>query len=146
MKDDLRAGPEDYKQLAERCAEIASECSAPTVAEALRALAVDYLRRAAKLRRREPIKSRPVAVQQVGAIDLRVSRSIKAPSAFTQRFSEAFDSGRARRAEWRMTDWHVHVAHLLRQQGAICASRACPRFPSARSKIRLRGSRSSCGR
>jgi hypothetical protein len=31
---DVRAGPEDYKQLAERCAEIASECSAPTVAEA----------------------------------------------------------------------------------------------------------------
>src|SRR5262245_26019841 len=45
-----RAGPEDYKQLAKRCAEIASECSAPTVAEALRALALDYLTRAAKLR------------------------------------------------------------------------------------------------
>jgi len=44
---------EDYKQLAERCAELASECSAPTVAAALRALAFDYLRRAAKLRRRE---------------------------------------------------------------------------------------------
>ena len=44
---------EDYKQLAERCAELASECSAPTVAEALRALAVDYLARAARLRRRE---------------------------------------------------------------------------------------------
>jgi hypothetical protein len=48
-----RAGPEDYKQLAKRCAEIASECSEPTVAEALRALAFDYLRRAAKLRKRE---------------------------------------------------------------------------------------------
>jgi hypothetical protein len=45
-----RAGPEDYKQLAKRCAEIASECSAPTVAEALRALALDYLTRAARLR------------------------------------------------------------------------------------------------
>ena len=55
MKDDLRAGPEDYKQLAERCAEIASDCSEPTVAAALRALALDYLRRAAKLRRGEPI-------------------------------------------------------------------------------------------
>jgi enoyl reductase-like protein len=44
---------EDYKQLAERCVELASECSAPTVAEALRALAVDYLTRAARLRRRE---------------------------------------------------------------------------------------------
>ena len=44
---------EDYKQLAERCVELASECSAPTAAEALRALAVDYLSRAARLRRRE---------------------------------------------------------------------------------------------
>jgi hypothetical protein len=58
MKDDLRAGPEDYKQLAERCAEIASDCSEPTVAAALRALALDYLRRAAKLRRGEPIEPR----------------------------------------------------------------------------------------
>src|SRR5262245_12604599 len=53
-----RAGPEDYKQLAKRCAEIASECSEPTVAAALRALALDYTRRAAKLRRREPIEFR----------------------------------------------------------------------------------------
>ena len=56
MKDDLRAGPEDYEQLAKRCVELASECSEPTVAEALTALALDYLRRAAKLRRREPIE------------------------------------------------------------------------------------------
>src|SRR5262245_5517707 len=41
---------EGLQELAERCVEIASECSAPTVAEALRALAVDYLARAAKLR------------------------------------------------------------------------------------------------
>jgi hypothetical protein len=58
MKD-VSCGPEDYKQLAERCLELASESSAPTVAEALRALALDYLRRAAKLRTRELIKSRP---------------------------------------------------------------------------------------
>jgi hypothetical protein len=58
MKD-VRAGPEDYKQLAERCFELANESSAPTVADALRALAMDYLMRAAKLRRREPIESRP---------------------------------------------------------------------------------------
>ena len=45
-----RAGSKDYEELAERCVEIASECSAPTVAEALRALAVDYLARAARLR------------------------------------------------------------------------------------------------
>jgi len=57
MKDDLRAAPEDYKQLAERCVELASECSAPTVAEALRALALDYLTRAARLRRRGSIES-----------------------------------------------------------------------------------------
>jgi hypothetical protein len=57
--NDARAGPEDYKQLAERCLELASESSAPTVAEALRALALDYLMRAAKPRRREPIESRP---------------------------------------------------------------------------------------
>jgi len=55
MKDDLRAGPEDYKHLAKRCVELASECSAPTVAEALRALALDYLTRAARLRRRGSI-------------------------------------------------------------------------------------------
>ena len=57
MSDDLRPTPEDYKQLAERCMELASECSAPTVAEALRALAVDYLTRAARLRRRGSIES-----------------------------------------------------------------------------------------
>jgi hypothetical protein len=59
LMKDVRAGPEDYKQLAERCMELASDSSAPTVAEALRALALDYLMRAAKLRRREPIESRP---------------------------------------------------------------------------------------
>ena len=57
MSDDLRQTPEDYKQLAERCMELASECSEPTVAEALRALAVDYLTRSAKLSRRGPIES-----------------------------------------------------------------------------------------
>ena len=39
----------DYKELAARCAELASESSQPTVAEALRALASDYLARAAKM-------------------------------------------------------------------------------------------------
>jgi len=39
----------DYKELAIRCTELASESSEPTVAEALRALASDYLARAAKL-------------------------------------------------------------------------------------------------
>jgi hypothetical protein len=40
----------DFKELAARCAELANESSEPTVAEALRALASDYLARAAKLR------------------------------------------------------------------------------------------------
>ena len=39
----------DYKELAARCTELASESSEPTVAEALRALASDYLARAAKM-------------------------------------------------------------------------------------------------
>jgi hypothetical protein len=37
---------EDYRQLAERCMKLASECSDPIVAAALRALATDYLARA----------------------------------------------------------------------------------------------------
>jgi hypothetical protein len=74
MKD-VSAGPEDYKQLAERCFELASESSAPTVAEALRALALDYLMRAAKPRRREPIES-PLGRRRTGLPNrLRVSRS-----------------------------------------------------------------------
>jgi len=39
----------DYKELAARCTELASESSEPTVAEGLSALASDYLARAAKL-------------------------------------------------------------------------------------------------
>jgi hypothetical protein len=39
----------DYKELAARCTELASESSEPAVAEALRALTSDYLVRAAKL-------------------------------------------------------------------------------------------------
>jgi hypothetical protein len=39
----------DYRELAARCTELASESSEPTVAEALMALASDYLARAAKL-------------------------------------------------------------------------------------------------
>jgi hypothetical protein len=41
----------DYKELAARCTELASESSEPTVTEALMALASDYLVRAAKLHR-----------------------------------------------------------------------------------------------
>jgi hypothetical protein len=44
----MEGGPKGYKQLAKRCMELASECSAPSVAEALRALALDYLRLAAR--------------------------------------------------------------------------------------------------
>ena len=39
----------DYKWLADRSAQLAIDCPAPTVAEALMALALDYLRRAASL-------------------------------------------------------------------------------------------------
>ena len=38
---------EDYRQLAERCLKLAGECTDPVVAAALRALATDYLARAA---------------------------------------------------------------------------------------------------
>jgi hypothetical protein len=38
---------EDYKQLAERCLKLAGESTDPIVAAALRALATDYLARAA---------------------------------------------------------------------------------------------------
>jgi hypothetical protein len=38
--------PEDYRQLAERCALLAFECATPGVAEELRTLALDYLTRA----------------------------------------------------------------------------------------------------
>jgi hypothetical protein len=38
---------EDYRQLAERCALLAGECPTPSVVEALRMLALDYLTKAA---------------------------------------------------------------------------------------------------
>jgi hypothetical protein len=53
---------EDYKQFSQRCAELATECSAPTVAEALRGLALDYLARAARLRRRETAATADAAI------------------------------------------------------------------------------------
>ncbi|HZD49221.1 MAG TPA: hypothetical protein VE178_10790 [Silvibacterium sp.] len=47
---------EDYRQLAERCALLAGECGAPGVAEiaeALRALALDYLARGASQKQQQ---------------------------------------------------------------------------------------------
>jgi hypothetical protein len=44
---------EDYRQLAERCALLAGECGASGVAEALRALALDYLSRAASQKQQQ---------------------------------------------------------------------------------------------
>ncbi len=41
--------PEDYRQLAERCVLLAGECTAPSVAAALRTLALDYLTSAVSL-------------------------------------------------------------------------------------------------
>ncbi len=38
--------PEDYRQLAERCMLLAFECATPGIAEELRTLALDYLKRA----------------------------------------------------------------------------------------------------
>jgi hypothetical protein len=38
---------EDYSQLAERCALLASECTTPGIVEELRMLALDYLTKAA---------------------------------------------------------------------------------------------------
>jgi hypothetical protein len=40
---------EDYRQMANRSAQLAIACSAPSVAEALLALAVDYMALAARL-------------------------------------------------------------------------------------------------
>ncbi len=42
---------DDYRELAARCIELAGESSEPSVAEALRALAADYLARGGKLYR-----------------------------------------------------------------------------------------------
>ena len=38
---------EDYRQLAERCALLANECTTPGIVEELRTLALDYLTKAA---------------------------------------------------------------------------------------------------
>jgi hypothetical protein len=38
---------EDYRQLAERCALLASECTTASIAQELRTLALDYLTKAA---------------------------------------------------------------------------------------------------
>jgi hypothetical protein len=50
-----------YKQSAERCAEFASDCPTRAVAEALKALALDYLARAANLCKRETTATSPAA-------------------------------------------------------------------------------------
>jgi hypothetical protein len=74
--NEVHAGPEDYKQLAERCLELASESSAPTVAEALRALALDYLMRAnPSCAGVNQSNLDQAAAEQVGPINLRIIRS-----------------------------------------------------------------------
>jgi hypothetical protein len=45
---------EDYKQMANRSAKLAIKCAAPSVAEALMALALDYAGRAARLSEAAP--------------------------------------------------------------------------------------------
>ena len=43
------ATSEDYKQMANRCAQLAIACSAPSVAQALLALGLEYMALAARL-------------------------------------------------------------------------------------------------
>jgi hypothetical protein len=49
--------PEDYKQMADRCAQLAIACSAPSIAQTLLALGLDYMALAAR-------PGQPVEVQQ----------------------------------------------------------------------------------
>jgi hypothetical protein len=49
---------EDYKEMANRVARLAIACSAPSVAEALMALALDHARRAAQLSEQGPASER----------------------------------------------------------------------------------------
>jgi hypothetical protein len=49
----------DYKQLADRSAQLAIDCPAPSVAEALMALALDYMRRAASVSRTPAERQQP---------------------------------------------------------------------------------------
>ena len=41
--------PEDYRQMANRCAQLAIACSAPSIAQTLLALGLDYMALAARL-------------------------------------------------------------------------------------------------
>jgi hypothetical protein len=59
---------EDYKEMANRVARLAIACSAPSVAEALMALALDHARRAAQL-------------SEQGDADERQARKPRDPSA-----------------------------------------------------------------
>jgi hypothetical protein len=71
--------PEDYRQLAERCARLAFECATPGVAEELRTLALDYLTRAVS-----PIAKRSSHVRQaISRVSaLRIGRALPpGPSA-----------------------------------------------------------------
>jgi hypothetical protein len=55
---------EDYKQMADRVAQLALATSAPTVAEALMALAVDHMTRAARLSELQASQQQPRPMQQ----------------------------------------------------------------------------------
>ena len=52
---------EDYKQMADRSAHLALECAAPSVAEALMALALDYMKRATSVSNAVPSEQQQVA-------------------------------------------------------------------------------------
>ena len=51
----------DYKRLADRSAQLAIDCTALSVAEALMALALDYSKRAASLSRADMTDRYPIA-------------------------------------------------------------------------------------
>jgi hypothetical protein len=55
---------EDYKQMAGRVAELAIATSAPTLSQALMALAVDHMTRAARLSELQDSQQRPMQQEQ----------------------------------------------------------------------------------
>jgi hypothetical protein len=55
---------EDYKQMADRVAQLAITTSAPTLSQALMALAVDHMTRAARLSELQASQQQPGPMQQ----------------------------------------------------------------------------------
>jgi hypothetical protein len=73
LMKDARAGPEDYKQLAERCLELPSESSAPTVAESTQSACVGLFdARSPSCAGVNQSNLDQAAAEQVGPVDLRI--------------------------------------------------------------------------